>query len=96
MASLLQFTSSAAPTVTLSGVPSWRIMELKLTTDHTNLGSCECPGGVCIVGSQGLCVLSKEPKASVCVLPADQGTDNVLAWFFCLFVSILFLQTILV
>lgn len=96
MASLLQFASSAAPTVTLSGVPSWRSMELKLTTDHINLGSCEGPGGVYITGSQGLCVLSKEPKAHVCVLPADQGTDNVLAWFFCLFVSILFLQTILV
>lgn len=88
VASLLQFASSVAPTLTLSGVPSWRIIEL--TTDHTNLGSYECPDGVCIAGSQGLCVLRKEPKAHVCMLPADQGTDNALAWFFCFVYLFLF------
>lgn len=90
MVSLLQFASSVAPTLTLSGVPSWRIMELELTTGHTNLGSWECPGGVCIAGFQGLCVLRKEPKAPVCVLPVDQGTDNALAWFFCFVYLFLF------
>lgn len=79
MASLLQFASSVAPTLTLSGVPSWRIMELELTTDHTNLGSCECPGGVCIAGSQGLCVLRKEPKAHVCMF-SQQIKEPIMPW----------------
>lgn len=71
MATLLQFASFLALSVALSDGSSWRIIELQLTTDHATLRLCECPAGVCVVGSQGFCVPRKEPEASVCWLPAD-------------------------
>lgn len=62
-------------------------MELECA-DYDNLGLCECPSGLYLVGSQGLCVPRKEPKAHVCLLPVDPGTDSALACFLfvCLFV----------
>lgn len=57
MATLLQFASSMAASEVLSDGSSWRIVELELTTDRTNLGLGERPARVCVVGSQGLCVL---------------------------------------